>query len=247
MKLLTAVLLFSVSFLVAQERDFFRVMIHSDVDYVVVNPDGKKSGFDPTTKTTYKQINDSYGVMSVDSEDPDIDPPPPVYEFVDDEPISGEYMLTLHGTSLSKFNLFVLLTRSLEDGERKNVIGIIDSNQTTEYVVRYDRSPGKPYVVEKVIENRTLRRDLENCYKLQFLGGKPLYIDLNHRVEKYEGWIQKADTAKARQELKKLEKKLDEVYEKSKGPSKDPNHFIKEEAYRILKEDVMGLMRRSTN
>lgn len=230
-----------ISVSLSQDREFFRLEISGNIDFVVKNPDGKRSGFDPLVNRKYVEINDSYGVFSIDSEDPEIDAPSPVNEFMDDEPISGAYKVTLFGMKPSLYRISVSMSRTIKDGHLVESRGVIDSNQVIEYALQYDRSPGRPYIVERVIEGRTLRKDLDNCYKLQLLGAKPLYVDLSHRLEKYEEWIQKGDTAKARQELEKLSKKLDEVYEKSKGPSKDLNHFIKEEAYRILKEDVGGL------
>ena len=218
------------------------VRIDGDIEFVISDPAGNRSGFNLFDKVNYVEINDSYGVMSIDSEDPDVEAPPSVNEFTTDEPLEGRYSLTLFGTRPTKYRLSIVMIRTLSDGGVSVFHGLIDSGQTQEYSFEYTPEVGKEYLASRLIESSSLRQDLENCYKLTLLGTKPLFIDLDHRVSKYEEYIEKDESAKARHELEKLDKKLDEVYEKtSKGNSADPNHFIKEDAYRILKEDVKSL------
>ena len=219
------------------------VLVDGGVEFVITDPQGRRSGFDISTGTRYDEINKSYGVMSIDSEDPDIDPPESSMEFATQSPLNGEYLLLLQGTKLAKYELCVDLIQDLGKSVRFEYSGVIDSSGLQVFFLNYSSVIGDFIGAEREIEGKSLRTDLDNCYKLNLLGKKPLYIDLDHRVSKYEKYIEKEESAKARHELEKLDKKLDEVYKRtSKGKSADPNHFIKEDAYRILKEDVKRLM-----
>lgn len=234
---------FALSFQFSQNPGIIEVNIEGEIQFIITDPAGKRSGFDPVKQQRFDEINRSYGVMSVDSEDPEIEAPPSVKQFMTYTPLEGDYRLVVKGLLSTRVTSNILMARSTRgDSKVFEFEAVLDSGQSVEYLLQFDQVRNAPFRVSRVLSDHSLRQDLDNCYKLQLLGAKQLYIDLSHRVDKYEEWIQKADTAKARQELEKLGKKLDEVYVKSKGPSKDPNHFIKEDAYRILKEDVGGLV-----
>ena len=218
------------------------IVVHlvGPAEFVVRDSSGRKTGFDPILEVDYKEIPGSaYGTGGAGSEDPNY-PPIEYSEFALDNP-DGKYTLEIIGVDGGKFELRGFFLRGKGVGREFLSLGVISEGQRVFYDLTYEVTPLGEMSIARRFESSSLRQDLDNCYKLQLLGAKPLYIDLNHRVGKYEEWIQKTDTVKARQELEKLEKKLDEVYEKSKGPSKDPNHFIKEDAYQILKEDVVEL------
>jgi hypothetical protein len=241
------VILFHPKNLVCQgrrENPRITVRVDSRIEFVITDPQGKRSGFNPIENTKFVEINDSYGVMSIDSEDPDIEAPPAVAEFDDDAPTKGTYSLTLFGTRIAAYRMSITMSRTLDDGDVLVIRGVIDSGQTQTYSFDYTPEVGKEYKVSKVIVSNSLRQDLEGYFKLNLLGGHLLFRDLSRRVSKYEEYEEKSNTTKAVHELVKLAKKLDEVYKKTiKGKSSHPNHFITEDAYRILKEDVVELMK----
>lgn len=234
-----AVVFLKLSF--AQDYQKLDVAARGHVQYIVHDPTGKREGKDPRTGAEFSEINGSYGVFSLDSEDPEIDPPPSVIEFAA-YPVLGEYSITIIGIGPTEYSLTVTTAWSLRSSQVSRFEGVIDSLQSIEYVIHY-ASEKETSWFGKVVRTGTLRQDLDNCYKLKLLEGKPLYTDLRHRVDKYESFLSKSDTVNAKSELEKLGKKLEEVWEKSKGPSRDPNHVLKDAAYRILTGDVRALLK----
>jgi hypothetical protein len=214
-----------------------------EVEFILIDPSGRREGIDPRSGLRFREINNSYGVFSLDSEDPEIEAPPPVIEFITYSPLRGEYALTVVGVGRSQYSVAITLAWARASGAVMKVEGVIDSLQAVKYVIRYDSTKTNSSVKKIVVEG-SLRQDLDNCYKLTLLGARQLYDDLSHRVDKYEEYVRENESSKARLELEKFSGKLDDVYAKTKGPSRDPNHFLSDTAYRILKEDVQGLMKR---
>lgn len=226
-----------------QAQKPFRLEIHAggDIEFVLVDPSGRREGVNPITGERFRGINNSYGVFSIDSEDPDIDAPPSVIEYINSHSIPGTYSFTVFGRERSTFQFSFLVAWEWAQSSTLAFEGVIDSLQSTEFILSIEPS-SRMLEVHRGVTASTLRQDLDNCYKLDLIEGEPLYADLSRRVDKYE-LLSESDTAKARGELEKLEKKLEEVWEKSKGPSRDPNHVLKDLAYRILTEDVRELLK----
>lgn len=224
-----------------QESLILEIHASGNIDFVLVDPSGRREGINPITRERFRGINNSYGIFSLDSEDPDIDAPPSVIEFINSRSMVGAYSVNIFGHRPTTFSFNILVVWK----ERRNasfvIEGAIDSLQGLEYVLNIQSSP-ETSAIQKIVSAATLRQDLDNCYKLNLLVGEPLYTDLRHRVDKYESFLSKSDTVNAKRELEKLEKKLEEVWEKSKGPSRDPNHILKDVAYRILTGDVRTLL-----
>lgn len=225
-------------------QDDFKVIdigAWGEVEYVVTDPKGRRAGVDPRSEVRYGEINNSYGVYSVDSEDPDIPAPPSVMEFITYSPIAGTYRLTIFGVSPSKYRIAVTMAARPSLSTVLTLEGVVDSLQSVEYSFHYDTT-GRNAWFRKIIEPQSLRQDLDNCYKLDLLGGRPLYTDLKHRVKKYEQWMERRGAVKARHELQKLKEKLDQVHKKTKRGTQDKNHFVTDLAYRILQEDIEALL-----
>lgn len=156
-------------------------------------------------------------------------------------------------------------------GKSLSLQGIIDTAQSCEFSVLLATTAGIGLTVTKSMYQGSLRQDVDNCYKLSLLGEKQLYKDLSHRLDKFEKYLEKEDSIKARHELEKFGEKLDEVYgkdrkkasrdeeskrreyqEEEKGKdrgkkmdeskAKRRKHFITADAYTILKEDVSLLL-----
>lgn len=214
--------------------------VKGEIQFILTDPMGRREGIDPRSGARYREINNSYGVYSVDSEDPDFPAPPPIIEFISYSPIPGEYGLTLYGVGRSRYEIDgFLMVRPLR--LTFSTRGVIDSLQSAEYRFHLDTTGRKPWF-KKIVGVHSLRQDLDNCYKLELLGARPLYIDFSHRVAKYEEAAGKG-ASRAKHELEKFKKKLDEVYEKTKRATKEKNHFVTDLAYRILKEDIEVLLK----
>lgn len=219
------------------------ISVNGGIEFVIVDPLGRREGIDPMANQRYREINNSYGEFSVDSEDPDIDPPEPANEFETHDPVDGLYRLTMYGTKAARYRLFVI-SRSQDKGEGLDTYGLIDSNQVRVLEFNYSGDSTKPFVVRKLITATNLREDLGNCLRLKLLG-RSLYKELLERVEHIEKRLDRKDSSKAFEELEKLAmelKKLRNETEKHEGTKRKPNRFVTKEAFDILNEDIAILM-----
>jgi len=225
---------------IAYSQDF-QITVPGKVQVMLISADGRRLGYSQTSDSVYFEIpNGGYTYGSIGSVDEnDTSSPDDFYElYVNDTGLKGTFRLVIAGMYTTKY--YVDISKGIVNHSASEKHSFIPKGGKEEFLLELGADS---MVVTRKLGKETLRKDLDLAYQLGELGGKPLYFDLSNRVRKYEEWIQKDDTVKANHELGKLDKKLDEMYKKTKGPSKDPNHFIKEDAYRILKEDVMGLMK----
>ena len=214
------------------------------VEYVITDPLQRRAGINPIVNQRYREINNSYGVYSVDSEDPDVDPPEPVNEFMTHDPVNGVYHLTLYGTKLARYRLSILVDAQ-NKGKAVVLFGMIDSNQVRKLEFEYSSDSAAPFLVRKITISGTLKEDLMNCYKLKLLGNQSVYKEFSNKTAKIERQFGNGDSAKAHDELEKLVKelkKLREETEKHEERRQKPNRFITREAYEILSDDIAILM-----
>lgn len=222
------------------------VRVNGAVEFVIKDPLGKRSGFDPKLNQRYDEINESYGVFSIDSEDPNVEPPESVNEFMTQNPVDGKYSLSLYGTKPSEYRLSIVISRALDEGADFIFKGVMDSAATVQYEFEYSSVSGTPFTATKVVSSSTLRQDLDNSFKLNLLGGREFYKELNHRLDKFEKELTKKDSSKARHELEKFWKNIDEVFQKEKkkekNEEKEDKKFVTDDAYQIFQEDVQALL-----
>lgn len=222
----------------SQERVYrdLTVRVDGGVEFVITDPFNKKSGFDPKINKRYDEINDSYGVFTVDSEDPNVEPPESVNEFMTSEPIDGNYKLSLHGTKLSKFTLFIVLARSIQPGDRKafEFKGISDSGATLQYQIEYASTPGVPLIARRIIEKSTLHQDLDNCFKLGLIKNQGLYTSLKQKADNATTQHEKGQDRSA---VNLLQAFLNEVKAQTdKGLDKDAATILTEDAQALIQQ-----------
>ncbi len=235
------VVLFLLLFLVSNltfSQSSIDIGVHGPVDYVLIDPLGKREGINPLIKQRYREINGSYGVFSLDSEDSDEPAPEPVNEFYARNPVEGFYRLTLYGVELYRYRLF-LSVDAQGKGKGIETHGTIDSGQTRVFEFHYSRDSSAPLIVKRYITGSTLREDLASCFKLGYLGDHALYKHLSERVEHIEKRLERQDSSKAADELEKLNKELKkELEEVGRGKGKTRKRFVTQEAYEMLKDDI---------
>ncbi|HLA68386.1 MAG TPA: hypothetical protein VJN65_01690 [Bacteroidota bacterium] len=238
------VFLLSIAFYISPVLNEVSVSVNGGIEFVLVDPLGRREGIDPITNQRYREINNSYGEFSVDSEDPDVDPPEPINEFMTHEPSDGLYRLTLYGTKVARYRLFITVF-SQDKGQGIDTYGLIDSNQVRVLEFNYSSDSTMPFVVKKLVTATGLREDLSNCFKLGFLGGRPLYRELSQKVNRIDKRFEKKDSSGAHKELERLAKELKKVWEETERHEKrkrTPSRFVTTEAYQILNEDITILM-----
>ncbi len=212
------------------------ITVSGGVEFVLTNPGGKRSGFDPTLNKRYDEINHSYGVFSVDSENPDVEPPEPVNEFVDDNPLDGIYRLTLHGTKLSQFRLSILLLRSIVKSDGKAFIfkGVLDSGATQGYQFEYTSIPGAAFTANKIVDGQTVQQDLSLSFKIGWIKNRGILNSLQQKLDNALQQKEKGQLAAARNILGAF---INEVQaQRGKGITDDAANILIDDAGALLKQ-----------
>ena len=224
------------SIVVGQE---IRVVIPARVHAMLTISDGKRLGYSSSLDTILKEIPKGdyvYGsIGSIDENDNTA--PDDFYELYVDDEVRGEVLLNIFGRYAGRY--FVEISRRGE-GRIYEANSYIQKGGEEKFFLRFEAGTS---LVFRLVDSGSLRAHITVAYDAGDLGKSEFYEDLNHRTDKLERYLKIEDTSKAYHELQKLDKKLDEVYEKTlKEKSADPHHFIKEDAYWILKEDVKRLL-----
>jgi len=235
--------------MIAQGRDFssITVTLSGGMEFVITDSLGRRAGYDPMKRQRYDEINESYGVFSIDSENPEVESPEPVKEFMTHTPIDGRYRLTLFGTKSCRYTLSITLSRGIQDGAEFDFDGVADSNTVQQYEFRYSAVPKTRMTANKIVQPVTLRKDLDQCYTLLLLGGKELHKDLTHRLDKFEKYLAHKDSSKAREELEDFKDKIEDVrkqtVKKEQKKERREKEFLTKDTYQILQEDVDALLK----
>jgi hypothetical protein len=240
----------------SQDYQGIQIHVNGEIEFVLTDAQGRRSGLDPRTEDRYDEINQSYGVFSVDSEDPNVEPPEPTHVFMTQSPIDGLYTLRLFGTKLTSFTLIVTIAGSdLKDQDQLVQHGVIDSGFVREYQFEYHLSPQTPYEMERVYSEGNLQDDINSCYAIDLLGNRQFHLRLLRGADAFDSKIAKGDTIRARHELLALKKDLEEVHKTmSKEEKKAPRRrgrrihrptrdFVDDEAFEILTNDVDALLK----
>ncbi len=243
--------LFVVCIEIFSQAEYFVIYADGNVRMLIIDGAGRKLGYDPNTKTYFEQIpRSSIGAAGIDivtdeGGESDESQSNPVEAMIFDV-VEGRYQIIVSGKSLSFFSL-QFRTEYNNKGKTFETGGIIDSAQTVSFNFTFTTTSGLVFEVERVISSSTLRQDLAASFKLNLLGDKEFYKDLSKRLEKFERELADKDSSKARHELEKFGKKLEEVRKETikneEKKEKEEKKFITADAYQILQEDVNTLLK----
>jgi len=247
----------------SQDRGFLHVSTGVQVQFIVTDPSGRRTGEDPRGMPNpmqgkaFREIpGASYSVGSVgDSPEKEYKPSREDLQFdfqcrfitPDND---GAYTIQTIGIELGVYSLFVDISPRRGSNLkpfRKRMKDLTDIGQVTEYKFTYSSTYPTPANLAKVVALQTLRQDLDNSYKLKLLGEKELHKDLSHRLDKLEKYLSDKDSSKARHELEKFGEKIEDVRDQTikteQKKQKPLKHFITADAYQILQEDVSALLK----
>lgn len=216
------------------------ILVNGAVEFVLEDPLGRHSGFDPKLNRRYDEINKSYGKNEVDSENPNVEPPEPASEFITSDPLNGNYKLVLYGTKLSNYKLYVTLIRFFDkltdsvDGKSFEFIGVIDSGATVQYQFEYNSTLNAPLIAKKVVEGLILLQDLDNCLKLGMIKNQGLYTSLK---QKATNAIRQHAKGQDKSAVNLLQAFLNEVNAQTeKGLNKDAAAILTEDAEALIQQ-----------
>ena len=179
------VLLFAVG-ASAQVRAYVQMDFSGPIEFVVTDSQGERSGINPITKTDYDEI--SYADYGDGTDEG-------MREFVfrhalTDTSFSTVYSIQIFGTGDGLFTGGGngKQTRSGKGGSFR-VSGVIDSNQTLNYVFNYSTDSTIAPVFTKVIESITIGQEVGDLLKLSLITNHGIANSLQQKID--NAWKQK--------------------------------------------------------
>jgi hypothetical protein len=222
----------------AQVDGYVQMNLRGPIQYIVTDTKGRKAGRDPRSGMKYQEIpNASYGLSGADSEDPDI-PALEVWEFGFNTPISDPlfretYTVEVIGTGQGLFYGILSMAQTFSGkGGDFEIKGVIDSAQSVFYTFNFSTDSTETPTMSKNVTPSGLRRDLDNCFKLNLINNRGLYTSLK---QKAENAIRQYEKGQGQAAVNLLQAFLNELKAQTdKG--------IDEDAARILTEDAQALI-----
>lgn len=172
------------------------------VEMLVIDPLGRKSGYDLVAGREYDEIPganvgpEGIGTITNDGSKEDI-AMPSISALINNPP-DGEYQIILYGTKLEYCGVNIRAHHSSEPITNVVAGGIVDSALTVTIRFKYDYHSRENTVLEKVVFDVTLRQDLDLCYKIGWITNKGIYTSLLKKVENAESAHQRGQNEAAR-------------------------------------------------
>ncbi|MFZ1082175.1 MAG: hypothetical protein WAO19_09650, partial [Candidatus Kryptoniota bacterium] len=229
-----SILSFFASDAFAQMYAYIQMDFDGPVQYVVTDSQGKRSGYNPTTNTDYDEIPYAgYGGGSNGG-----------IEFgfrtaLEDTSFSTTYTIQLWGTG-NGFYTGGGGAQQTWSGKGLNiqVLGVIDSNQTVTYVLKYSTDSTIAPTFMKVVTPQIIHQDLDNCYKLEMIGGSNFYNDLENILTSFEQYFAQTDSISAREELVLFQQTIGSTI----NVTPVPKGTINSTGWNILHNDAQSLI-----
>lgn len=212
-------------------------------NYVVTDPLGRRTGFDPTSNQSFNEIPNSTYIESGFG-GPEEPQPDNFMELHIRDGVDGVYKIKVIGNSLG--NLLVSISYPQPpNGPRLPVIQhITDINKVDYYELNYSYTAaiaGNALPLIHIAYPSTLIDDILLLAKLAEIGNQEYVnelIEKVHEIEKERTKPQEKDehltpAQKAIKDYKELLKEITEKYQRPEG-----DEFVKQEAYTVLKEDL---------
>lgn len=162
------------------QSDNIQINVRGVAYFVIEDPQGQKSGYDPYTETKFDEIpGGDYANFTLGSLESDAKSRTS-HEFgtnAENPPVDGTYQVTVHGVELGKFEITVFLTR---DGKfnRFQKIGITDSGSSSNFLF----TKGDNSALIKKADHNSLRKNVELSYKIGWILNKGIYISLLQKL-----------------------------------------------------------------
>ncbi|MBI5598119.1 MAG: hypothetical protein HY890_00095 [Deltaproteobacteria bacterium] len=234
-RLLLAVFILQSLFMLVDKSSFAKagdVQINCDgktfnVPYVVIDPLGRKLGYNPILDQHYKEFPGGFGTVGInDIEGGDQRDVPDSYESFFTL-MDGRYTIEVMGEGLTKFDLSIAIS-GIEGINSFVLKGATDKGVTSIFKFTYSSDPSTPVVLTRVATPQSLRQDITLSRKVGWIDNDGIMKSLLKKAEAAEESVNKGNTMAAENELKAL---VNEV-EAQRGK------HITEDAAKILIEDA---------
>lgn len=218
------------SFGEARDLSSIEVSIHSgeslQVELLVIDPQGNKTGFDPSVNTIVEQIpNSGWGV----DEFPGI---PPTRFVGIGEPKGGTYRLEVIGINPTTYTLGIRMADSAGNSRQPVFNGITSLGIISTYTITYDPAPGVTPKVERVVTIEDIKNDVKIAFNLGLINNEGVQQSLLAKLENAKKEIGQGNIQAAKNILKAFINEVNAQKEK----------HIKEYAVKILLEGANYLI-----
>lgn len=120
-----------------------RISAHSPIELVVIDPQGRKSGFDPTTNTVWDEIpGATYVVETISTEDGSDQQLPESKILLIPSPVDGEYEILAFGTDIGDYTIYSVATDWEGDTSQTSFTGVAEVDSIDSQTLDYSQQTG---------------------------------------------------------------------------------------------------------
>ena len=220
---------------------YLTVRVSDNVQVLVTDKFGKKTGFDPSIQKNIQNIPSSgYSLEGVGhvGEEQNVETDN-VYEvWIDDRNDAGPFSITVFGSDGGKYGLRI--ARGIENRFVLNLEEYITHGSQQEFSLEFSASNGGTLI--KNIRANTLKENLEAIFESGDIGDEHFFKELMQYVKRFEDNLGAFDTLRATKELEQFQSKITKEYKK--GIDQSPKRYIRPAAWKVLHEDAQSLIDR---
>lgn len=179
-----------------------------NVEIIVTDPEGRKVGYDPIRDTRFNDIpNAQFGGSGgadthLDDGTTEEDPEQPTWGLDIDEPIEGQYTVTLIGLKSDRQGVSIAAKHATGPITNTVQAGLVDSLGSLTLLFNYKYAHRDSSSIEKVVEPGSLLKDIDLSYSMGYFANQGIYNSLK---KKAENAIKKYDKGQANAAINQLE------------------------------------------
>lgn len=213
-------------------RDISSIEIHVNsgvllqVQLLLTDPYGNKTGFDSSINASINQIPDS------GSDTEDIPGLFPTNIIVVGKPKNGTYNLNIIGMDQTNYKVEISIRDSSGATYESEYIGFTSEGLISTYKIIYDPTPGIAPLMERIITIEDVRNDVNIAYNLNLITNSGIRQSLLSKLDVIESAINRGQKKTATNQLNAF---INEV-------NAQKGKHMKDEAIKILIEDAEYLI-----
>ncbi len=227
--------------------------LNDNVQFMLIDASGKRTGYEPITGTVVSESGLPFMIYYISNIETSQALPvhePTQYMLQGEFPTENiplNMKLVVVGMKLAVAKSITVDLEeytgspTIRNYKAATITTLLDAGQIANYEMAY--TPSRALVVTKIATSNDLISDIKSASKLGLIGNATFVNELIKEVQKIEkerlhpAENEEHDPATpAQRAIKKYQKLLKEITEKYQKP--EPDEFMKQEAYTVLKEDL---------
>ncbi len=227
--------------------------LNENVQFMLIDANGKRTGYEPITGKVVSESGLPFMIYYISNVESSV--PLPVHEPTqymlqgefptDNIPLNMKLVVVGMKLAVAK-SITVDLEEytgspTIRNYKAATITTLLDAGQIANYELAY--TPSRALVVTKAATSNDLIADINSARKLGLIGNAEFVNDLIKEVQKIEKERlhpeendEHEPATPAQRAIKKYQKLLQEIKETCQKP--EPDEFVKQEAYAVLKEDL---------